>query len=148
LKSKRISILTGAELDALLHWGARRIVPVAKYLLILALALHAAPAAAGSVVATPALYPPIGGGLRCLISNASDKKPITVEWALYKYDGTVAWGPIVSLLEPLENTMAGGLITAQSACIAKVVKGGKKSLRLSLYAEDSTGGIVAAVSGW
>lgn len=118
-----------------------------KYLLILALALYAAPAAAGSVVATPALVPPAGGSLRCVVSNASDKKTITVEYTIYNFSGTSVIGTITSDLAPFENNRNGDPVSVQAACVAKVLKGGSKNLRLSLYAEDSSGNIVAAVNG-
>jgi hypothetical protein len=120
---------------------------MAKYLFILAMALYAAPAMAGGVVATPALRPPSGGIVRCVISNASDKKPIEIEYALYDSDGDAVIGPNTWTVEPLENG-ATNPVTAQAACIAKVLKGGSKSLRVSLHAEDSSGNIVAAVSGY
>ena len=121
---------------------------MAKYLFILAMALYAAPASAGGVVATPSLDPPSGGGLRCVISNASDKKPIEVEWVVYDHSGASVFGPVNLTLNPLENTENANLVVAQAACVVKVLKGGSKNLRVALYAEDSSGIIVAAVSGY
>jgi hypothetical protein len=120
---------------------------LAGYVLVLLVALEAAPAWAGPVVATPALPPPPSGGLHCLVSNASHTKTIEVEWGLYNYKGDAKWGPVVTTLEPLENTHSANGVNTQCSCVARVLKGGKGNLRVSLTAEDSAGNIQAVAVG-
>ena len=57
------------------------------------------------------------------------------------------FGPSLIILEPFENTQTGSSICPQFACVAKVLEGSSESLRVALYAEDSSGDIVAAASG-
>jgi hypothetical protein len=120
---------------------------MARHALALLWALATSPAWAGSSVATPALQPPTGGSLHCFVSNASPTKTIEVEWGLYDFDGDVVFGPITSTLSPLENTQNSNDVMIQAACVARVTKGGKSSLRIALTAEDSGGNVVAAVEG-
>jgi hypothetical protein len=51
-------------------------------------------------------------------------------------NGHPGFGPGTSTLPALRNTKNGGIVTAQSSCVAKVLKGGKKNLRIALFAED------------
>ena len=127
---------------------SRKLAPrLAGYVPIFVLALHAAPALAASVLATAALEPPAGGTIKCSISNASAKKPITVEWTLYDAAGVARFGPLTTVVEPFRIVWVNAGAPFTSSCVARVLKGGKKSLRLALYAEDASGNIVAAVTG-
>lgn len=115
---------------------------------LLALALAATPALAASIIATPALRPPTGGGLRCNIANVSTTKTVEYEWTMYDFNGNAVFGPSNGTLQPLRNVRNGSPApTIQSSCVVRVLSGGKSSLRVSLYAEDSGGNIVAAVNG-
>ncbi len=113
-----------------------------------ALTLAAAPALAAAVIATPALRPPFGGALRCHIANVSATKTVELEWAMYDFNGNAVFGPSTSTLQPLRNVRNGApLPTTQSSCVVRVLSGGKSNVRVSLYAEDEAGNIVAAVNG-
>jgi hypothetical protein len=120
---------------------------MARCLLILMVALYATPAMAGGVVATPTLRAPSGGVIRCFISNASDKRPIEVEFAIYDFNGDPVFGPNVSTVDPLKSVTSNPVSTT-GKCVARVRKGGGKSLRVSLCAEDSGSDVVAAVTGY
>jgi hypothetical protein len=120
---------------------------MARYLLILAVALYATPALAGGVVATPALAPSGGGWLNCLLFNSSEKKTLEVQFELHDHTGAVLYSAGAVTLNPLQNVSSTGVVK-QAACVVRVLKGGSKTLRVSLQAVDSGGNIVAAVSGW
>jgi hypothetical protein len=114
----------------------------------LALTLAAAPAFAAAVIATPALRPPTGGGLRCHLANVSATKTVEFEWTMYDFNGNAVFGPSTSTLQPLRNVRNGSPVpSVQSSCVVRVLSGGKSNLRVSLYAENSSGDIVAAVGG-
>ena len=114
---------------------------------IFVFALYATPALAGSVVATAALEPPPGGTIRCSITNVSDKKPITVEWTMYDAACVASFGPYTRVVEPFQSYWVNAGVPFTSSCVARVLRGGKKNLRLALWAEDLSGNMVAALTG-
>jgi hypothetical protein len=118
-----------------------------KIVIFLVAALAATPAIAGPV-ATPALKPPTGGQLHCLVANISATETMKVSWTIYSYDGTVMFGPIESTLGPHTNTYSGNSVTAQSTCVAKVLAGTRANLRVTLVANDSAGNVVTSVQGY
>jgi hypothetical protein len=120
---------------------------LAIYALSIAATFGAAPAWAGSTVATPAIDPPTGGYLRCLVSNASETQTVEVEWGLYGFEGEATWGPATIELTPLENIQSASFVEKQSACVARVLKGGKGSVRLTLVVHDANGNVRTAVEG-
>lgn len=118
-----------------------------KLLISICAALISAPAFAASVIATPALRAPIGGSLRCYISNSSLTKKIQVQWGIYAHDGSNQFSA-TSTLPPLNNTSSSSNpIAMQSACVVTVLKGSKTNLRVSLAVLDSSGNIITAVPG-
>jgi hypothetical protein len=120
---------------------------MARSALVLLVAFEAVPAWGGSTVATPALPLPPGGRIRCAVSNASETETLAVQWGLYNYKGEAEWGPVVVDLEPLGNSINGNPVHTQCSCVARVLSGSRRSLRVSLTAETSAGNIQAAVDG-
>lgn len=112
-------------------------------LAVLALAV---PARAGSLIVTPALRPPPGGELQCLVANASPKKTVECSVKIYDYDGT-AIVDTQSSLAPNTNLSYPSNAVTQGHCVAEVLHGGKKNLRVSLQMLDAADNVVAAVAG-
>lgn len=107
--------------------------------------LAAAPAWAGRPVATGALEPPSGGIVYCSVSNISTEDSIFVEVSMYRYDGTVIWTTTATEVHPTRSwqTSPGG--NQMSFCVATVVSGPKKALRLAISAENSAGALVTSL---
>ncbi len=108
----------------------------------------AADAAAGPRIVTPRILPPSDGSLICTAVNASAKKSITVQFTIYKVDGTVvSQSPIPLTLPPNGTESTGTNTDLASHCAVEVLKGGKKNVRVSLYATNSSIAPIAAVAG-
>jgi hypothetical protein len=123
--------------------------PAPVLVLAAGLILSATQALAGALIVTPPLKPPSGGQLRCAIANASDTVIAQIEWALYNFDGDLVFGPATATLGPHEHVRndVPPAVTVAASCAVRALAGGKGNLRVSLYAEDSSGNIVAAVNG-
>jgi hypothetical protein len=106
-------------------------------------------AQAGPIIATPLLDPPSGGRVSCGVANVSNKKNIRVTITVYDFNGNDNFGPATIPLLPLRNTQTAPFTNddRQSHCIVEVIEGGKKNVRVSLMALDSSGNVVAAVNG-
>ena len=108
----------------------------------------AGPALAGSLIVTPALSPPAGGSVSCLVANGSPTKEIEYTATIYEFNGDVAaTSASASVLSPNNNLRTDSGALAQGHCVVEVTSGPKSSVRVSLQVKDAAGNILAAVSG-
>ncbi len=103
-------------------------------------------ARAAAEIVTAGLETPDSGALECRVVNASAKKTLVGTIELLNVAGTVI-DAISFSLAPRTTRDNNTTNSTARFCVVTVTKGGKKNARVSFYAIDSAGDIVAAVTG-
>lgn len=114
----------------------------------LLLAAGVLPAAAATVIVTPALKPPFGGALQCHVVNGDAAKPLKYVRQIVGYDGDVVYNPagIEFNLPPLQSSYGETDEPKALFCTVTVTGGNKKMVRVTLVSVSGSGDVVAVVS--
>lgn len=111
-------------------------------LLVLTLALPAAPARAASPLVTPALPPSATGQLTCWVVNTSESKTLEIEIEIRRFSGEIAESATGSVEPGAANALSTDDGLARF-CVVRVIRGRKRNALVSLVAHE--GGAPTAV---
>jgi hypothetical protein len=123
----------------------RILAPLAAMLII----LGSGTAYAGdTVLFTPMLSPPVGGTLKCHVTNVGKKVLPYVELTVMNNSSSAiqGCGDLSSAsLSTLNHTCSSGTATAASLCRVIITGGSRKSVRAVLNVVDSSGATILSV---